>query len=314
MDDLTRHFIATSKSLRYLAYEQEQESLTETQKGDSQGKIEKPCTDSAGRKQDPKVNETDSSGDRSKDAISDYVSNLKKNFDKVKDDPKFIVEVVGIIAALAVIIIYVCQLHQMSEQSGAMKHQLEMADRPWIKDTVRSNSDFMANNGAFSWAVTIRAENVGHSVATAIYPQTKLIAIQGADFIDAPRRKARELCDEVSARFEKVKDDPVVWSNAIFPGDWSEFASSPILWPAEINSATTFHGGAKVGESFIPMLIGCVEYHYATSEKPHKTWFVYTLSHSDNLTIPLPTRTFFSLGKTVPSANMLLIKADQFAD
>lgn len=234
---------------------------------------------------------------------------------------KYILEVLaaGILGAYTVAAIQQLrvmsgQLTQMTQQSNTIQRQLEATDRPWITDTVRSASEFTASNGAFSWAVTIRAENVGHSVATAIFPQAKLIAIQGADFIDAPRRKARELCDEVSARFEKVKKDPVVWSNAIFPGDSSEFTSNPILWPSEINSATTFDGGVKVGRSVIPMLIGCVEYHYATSEKPHKTWFVYTLAHSDDPTIPLPTRVFFSLGKTVPSANMVLIKADQLAD
>jgi len=232
---------------------------------------------------------------------------------------KYAMELAAILVGASVAIIYWRQLNtmngqlgEMAKQSSTLHRQLEMADRPWIKDTVRSSSDFMANNGAFSWAVTIRAENLGHSVATAIFPQTKLIAIQGADFIDAPRRKARELCDEVSARFEKVKSDPVVWSNAIFPGEWSEFMSSPILWPAEINS--TVDGGAKFGKSVAPMLIGCIEYHYASSERAHKTWFVYTLAHNDDATVPSPTRVFFSLGKTIPSANMVLVKADQFAD
>jgi hypothetical protein len=214
---------------------------------------------------------------------------------------------------LAAILIGVCVAIIYWRQLDNMQRQLEMADRPWIKDTVRSNAEFLANNGAFSWAVTIRAENVGHSVATAIFPQTKLIAVHEGDFIDGPRQKARELCDEVSARFERVKNNPVVWSNAIFPGDWSEFPSSPILWPPQIEE-NTFDGGADLGKSVMPMLIGCIEYHYATSEKPHKTWFVYTLAHKDDPTLQQPTRVFFSVRKTIPSADMVLIKADQFAD
>lgn len=217
---------------------------------------------------------------------------------------KYGLEIAAILVGGLVAVIY-------GRQLNVMERQLEMTDRPWIKDVVRSNSDFLANNGAFSWAVTIRTENVGHSVATAIFPQTKLIAIQGADFIDAPRRKARELCDEVSARFEKVKNDPVVWSNAIFPGEWSEFGDNPILWPTDIKGATFEAGTTK---NVFPVLIGCIEYHYATSEKPHRTWFVYTLSHNDNPALEPSSRVFFSIEKTIPNANMVLIKSDQFAD
>jgi hypothetical protein len=229
-------------------------------------------------------------------------------------------EKAAVVVALGILAVNAWQSCETRKSADAAKRsaetaskQLEMADRPWIKDTVRSAFDFTAQNGAFSWAVTSRAENVGHSVATAIYPQAKLIAIQGADFIDGPRRKARELCDEVSARFERVKSDPVVWSNAIFPGDWSEFVANTVLLPSEIKTGA-LDGGANLGQSFSPMLIGCIEYHYATSEKPHKTWFVYTLAHKDDPTLQQPTRVFFSVGKTIRNADIVLIKADQFAD
>jgi hypothetical protein len=216
---------------------------------------------------------------------------------------------VGIFVATAVYaVVATLQWSAMRQQSSTMQRQLEMADRPWIKDAVRSASDFTAQHGAFSWAVTIRTENVGHSVASAIYPEAKLIAIHGADFLDSPRLQARQLCDEVSARFERVKNDPVVWSNAIFPGEWSEFLSNTVLLPTDIQ------GVSLDAKNSMPMLIGCIEYHYATSAKPHHTWFVYTLTHSDDPSLPPDSRMFFPMEKAVPSANMVLIKADQFAD
>jgi hypothetical protein len=203
----------------------------------------------------------------------------------------------------------------MAAKSAAetASRQLEMADRPWVKDTVRSASDFMFNYGGFSWGVIIRAENVGRSVATAIFPQTKLIAVHGADLIDGPRQKAYELCDEVFARFERVKNNPSVWGIAIFPGDCADIPTSPILWQSQIKDAT-FDGGGGLSQCVTPMLIGCIEYHNATSEKPHKTWFVYTLIHNDDPALPIAARGFFSLGKTIPNANMVLIKDSQFAD
>ena len=72
MDDLTRHFIATSKSLRYLMHYKEQEPPAKAQEDDSQEEIEKPCTNSAWGKKHPKMNESNSSADGSKDAIGDY--------------------------------------------------------------------------------------------------------------------------------------------------------------------------------------------------------------------------------------------------
>jgi hypothetical protein len=125
--------------------------------------------------------------------------------------------------------------------------------------------------------------------------------------------QARELCNKLSERFERVKNNPVVWSNAIFPGEYSEFMWNVFLLPSDMKDAV-MDGGVNVGKSVMPMLIGCIEYHYATSEKPHHTWFVYTLAHNDDPTLAEPMRVFFSLGKTVPKANMVLIKADQFAD
>jgi hypothetical protein len=214
----------------------------------------------------------------------------------------------GVAIALGLLIMNIFLWYSTRNATRIASRQLEMADRPWIKDAVRSASELTAQHGAFSWAVVIRTENVGHSVATAIYPQAKLIAIHGADFIDAPRLQARQLCDEVSARFERVKNDPVVWSNAIFPEEWSEFVSNAVLLPTDIKDASLD------GKSFTPMLIGCIEYHYATSDKPHHTWFVYTLAHNDDPTLPEPSRVFFSIDKNVPQANMVLIKADQYAD
>jgi len=229
-------------------------------------------------------------------------------------------EKAAVVVAILILSVNAWQSWETRKSAGAAKSaaetaskQLEAADRPWIKDTVRSAFDFTANNGAFSWAVTIRAENLGHSVATAIFPETRLIAIHGADFIDAPRQQAKELCDNVSKRFETVKDNPSVWGTSIFPGEWSEFASNAILWPSQIKG-NTFDGGAKLGTSVFPVLIGCIEYHYATSEKPHHTWFVYTLVHNEDSALAEPTRVFFSLGKTIPNKNMVLIKASQFAD
>jgi hypothetical protein len=85
------------------------------------------------------------------------------------------------------------------------------------------------------------------------------------------------------------------------------------LLPSEVNKSP-FDGGANLSKSVMPMLIGCIEYHYATSEKPHKTWFVYVLSHKDDPALEPSSRAFFSIGKTIPNTDMVLLKSSQFAD
>ena len=126
-----------------------------------------------------------------------------------------------------------------------------MVDRPWIKDTVTSGGDLTFQNGGLSWDITIRSENIGHSVATAIFPQVKLITIQGADFIDGPRQQAKELCGKASERFEKVKNYPSVWGNAIFPTEHRDSPSSLILWPPDVDKAS-FNGGPFLAGALPP--------------------------------------------------------------
>jgi hypothetical protein len=214
------------------------------------------------------------------------------------------------VAVGVAVIVYTCVSIQ---QWHTMQRQVEIADRPWVKDTVTSAFDFTAQNGGFSWSVNIRADNVGHSVATAIFPQAKLIAVpQQADFIVEPRQKAQELCNSMSKQFAKANDDPTIMGAAIFPGDHRDFPYNTVLWPNDV-SGVTLDGGAGLGKSVMPMLIGCIEYHYGTSEKPHRTWFVYVLSHNDDPTAQ-QSQPFFSLGKTVPKDNVVLFKSGQFAD
>jgi len=240
---------------------------------------------------------------------NNFLKKLKSSFKK----PKFLIEVLALIGLVGYTAISAFQWGAMKGQLEQMKRQLEMADRPWIKDTVTPAYDFTFDKGAISWSVNIRVENVGHSVATIRFAEARLIAVHGADIIDGPRQQAKEFCDNLSDRYERVDSYPSVWGTAVFPGDPANFPYSTILWQSGINNAT-FDGGADLGKSVMPMLIGCIKYHYPTSDKPHKTWFVYFISHSDNPALSESSRIFFSIGKTVPKGQIVLTKSGQFAD
>jgi hypothetical protein len=199
-------------------------------------------------------------------------------------------------------------------QLNTMERQLEMTDRPWIKDTVVSSFEMGWQHGSYlGWDVNVRTENVGRSVATGIFPEAKLIAIEGADFIDYPRRETKKVCDDVDMRFDKIKSDPIAWATSVFPENSLEFPQGVYLLPSEVEKKS-FDGGASLGKSINPMLVGCIVYHYPSSEHPHHTGFVYVLSHSDDSSLAEPTTVFFGIGRNIPKDKIILRKVGQFAD
>jgi hypothetical protein len=73
------------------------------------------------------------------------------------------------------------------DAAATASRQLEMADRPWIKESITVDVPFAsrANAGA-SWAVLIKATNVGHSVATGVFASAELIAPPLRNYFDEP--------------------------------------------------------------------------------------------------------------------------------
>lgn len=223
---------------------------------------------------------------------------------------------IATLAVLSLYTLFTILIWSGNNKSAEYSHrQLEMIDRPWIKDNVQSASEFLFQNGGISWAVTLNAANVGKSVATEIYPDAKLIAIRGADFLDGPRQQVSELCNSLSLKFQDVKKTyPSIWNSSIFPGDTLPLPRGVILWAKDINADVSFDGGAQLGKSVNPMLIGCIVYHYGNSDTAHHTGFVYVLSHNEEPSTPESARVFFSIGKTLPKDSIVLRKFGEFAD
>jgi hypothetical protein len=234
-------------------------------------------------------------------------------------DRTFLVSVAGVLVVGAYTLVTACQLRNMNstykeiqKQSTTASRQLEMADRPWLKDEIKSASDFTFQNGTAVWAISIKSQNIGHSVATETFSEVRMIAIHNADMLDGPRKKVTEICESMPKRFEYVKAIPGLWNNSIFPNDSHETVANVILSPKDIGD--TLDGGNSLGKSMIPVLVGCLEYRYPTSDKPHHTGFVYVLSHNENPSIAEAGRTFFSVGQNIAKDNVVLRKFGQVAD
>jgi hypothetical protein len=216
------------------------------------------------------------------------------------------VELVGLFG----LFYYACTTYrmwrEMQSQTAISQKQLAAIDRPWIKNAVTSWLDFRIDNNVGYWGAVISAENIGHSVAVAIMPEPKLIIVRGADFIDTPRRRAKEVCDELSNKLDKLKNDPAVLGNIVFPGTHVDFPFNIAMPPSEFKGISD--------KTITPMLIGCVAYRYPSSEDTHGTGFVYVLSHEDDPTIQEAGRVFFKIGTTIPRDKVKLTGYDTFAN
>jgi hypothetical protein len=185
--------------------------------------------------------------------------------------------------------------------AGTASRQLEMADRPWLKEIVSSNAPFLIDNGSISWAIRVQVTNVGHSVATGAFVEGELIALHGADYVDGPANEMNRFCDKI-AKTSPI--NPRMWGISVFPTDTNDLLGpSVIIFKPDVESASV-DGGATLGKSIFPILVGCIDYQYPTSETRHQTRFIYDVFYRDPKTGT--NQPFVSLGKTLPMNDMVL--------
>jgi hypothetical protein len=225
---------------------------------------------------------------------------------------KLAVEVAMLFVVAAYATVSALQLIEMKKTTDTASRQLEMTERPWIRGTAIPSFDMIAKDGYFSWAVSVGVENLGQSVATDIFPRTELIA-PGGDFIDGPRKRAKQLCEDAARRAMIVKSDRTLWDSSLFPRDQTSYPQNVILDKGDVDKAV-LNGGAGIGKSVSMMLVGCIVYDYPTSLRWHETGFVYTIIRNDDENIPKPSRIFFPIDKPIPKDKLSLIKNAEFAN
>lgn len=227
----------------------------------------------------------------------------RANPDRDKDDtPKWKkrADVSIAIGTIGLLLVNVFLLFATKNATRIASRQLEMADRPWLRDDVIPKANFIFDKGSISWGVLIKGENVGHSVATGVFAEATLIALHGADYVDGPTKELNKFCD----RFPNSRTKPPnQWGVSVFPNDFTEIPYAVIMMADDVERASV-DGGTALGNSIFPMLIGCIDYQYSTSDKRHQTRFIYDVFYKDlEAATPQP---FISMGKTLPVAGMIL--------
>jgi hypothetical protein len=117
--------------------------------------------------------------------------------------------------------------------------------------------------------------NIGHSVATGVTPVIDffLITPDEHSVFYEPLERQKDLCDKAQNRPFDEKEDRK--RTVIFPNDTDEGTSNSRGF-----DKTEIKFMASKTKSILPVLIGCIDYQYATSTRRHQTRFVYQIQRS----------------------------------
>jgi hypothetical protein len=126
--------------------------------------------------------------------------------------------------------------------------------------------------------VTPRIENVGHSVATSVVSPMKILLADDANtMFKEPLKRQKELCDKLAST--PVARGQEAGGVAIFPNDFdASWGYGLSLSKEEIAASKDGRIGIKTGPKLlVPIVYGCVDYVYDTSDRHHQTWFIFEL-------------------------------------
>jgi len=142
--------------------------------------------------------------------------------------------------------------------------------------------------------ITPHIENIGHSVATGVVSPMKIfLADDSKTMFKEPLKRQKDLCDSLA-------NLPVVHGQetsgvVIFPNDSdASWGYGLGLTKADVDAAKDGRIGVKGAnltgpKLLVPIVYGCVDYVYETSNRHHQTQFIFELQRV-NRTSTVPTR------------------------
>jgi len=194
---------------------------------------------------------------------------------------------------------------QAKQSADTARAQLELSERPWLTVSFTVETPLTFLDGGTQLALRAHITNIGHSVATGVVVpiQTYLASDANAIFRE-PLERQQKMCGAIaSTPFEIDQDQRGM---VVFPGgiDDSQLVGLGIS-KAEMESTKTINPHFRV-KHILPIIVGCVDYRYATSSRHHQTRFIYHVQRFDPATPP----NIFSIevGREVPSSSVILIR------
>jgi hypothetical protein len=151
------------------------------------------------------------------------------------------------------------------------------ANRPWVKIDIQVGGPIAYNVNGANFTLRYIMKNIGHSPATNVWPNPKVIApILDPDAPEnfSPRAELQNLISEMKKR------PPSPFGYALFPDDVIAQDITVIMSQDEIKRAT------KLLNAIYPTIVGVVDYRMGFDEKSHQTGFIVEIRRSD---IPRPS-------------------------
>jgi|HubBroStandDraft_1064217.scaffolds.fasta_scaffold11268_3 hypothetical protein len=197
--------------------------------------------------------------------------------------------------------------------------QLEIGERPWVKvvevkprsGTPLRFTDITAYRKVEGQKYTVdffyevHLKIIGPSPALNIdvwpelyLPEWSSQTVGHVGYSNAVVAEENRVCNEFAKRKKEIKGG----GTAAFPNE------TPVLYQgaqANIFEVNKSHFSDMPGEYILPVLIGCVDYQFQSSEKHHQTRFVYEAFHAKGSTLR-----FFLVGKDILADDLQLIRND----
>jgi hypothetical protein len=180
---------------------------------------------------------------------------------------------------------------QMQVQTETAQKQLEQSDRAWLTMDISADSQFeFTKSGEATITVRPHIKNIGKSVATGVIFDAKLFLQDpenGTKFFHEPIDQQTEMCEKIARTPLISGGEANSMALVIFPNDTNQELGHGFTIPrAEIEKRKKpVKLKSEDAALIFPVLVGCVDYQYATATQHHQTRFVYLLEWIDR-TIP----------------------------
>jgi hypothetical protein len=205
---------------------------------------------------------------------------------------------------------------EATRSANAAQQQLEATERPWLKVSfIVQPPGITFKDGGMQLNIAARIENIGHSVANGVVSPMKVFLADDANaMFKEPLRRQKELCDELASK-------PIVHRRGsmevvIFPNDFDASVGYGLsLSKAEVDAAKDGRIGVKGAnlagpKLLVPIVYGCVDYVFDTSERHHQTQFILELQQTNQIsTVPkrIPMIAI-RVGQPVDASNVVITK------
>jgi hypothetical protein len=202
---------------------------------------------------------------------------------------------------------------EATKSSETARKQLELSERPWLKVSFTVQPPGITfKDGGMQLNIVPRIENIGHSVANGVVSPMKVILADDANtMFKEPLRRQKELCDEIASKPIARRQESM--EAVIFPNDFDASVGYGLsLSRADVEAAKDERIGVNLAgpKLLVPIIYGCVDYVYDTSERHHQTQFILELQQTNRVgTVPMRIPMIaIRAGQPVDASNVVIMK------